>query len=203
MRADTFAFRFTGRIDIPADGGYTFFTSSDDGSVLYIDGKLVVNNDGLHALKEANGAVTLTRGFHEIMIGYIELGGDHVLTVSWQGPGIGKQAIPASAFTHRPGEQTPIRMAMHPGVTGSSIGLGLDGAAIRFTIPAAYRGAPVSLDLYSIRGQRIATMIRGEVAVGTYQISLDAIRGSQARGYAICRLTVGGESRQIRLPMVR
>src|SRR5205085_2412141 len=47
-----FALRFSGAINAPKDGSYTFWTSSDDGSRLYVDGKLVVNNDGLHGMEE-------------------------------------------------------------------------------------------------------------------------------------------------------
>jgi len=46
---------FSGFIDVPADGQYTFYTSSDDGSKLYIDNQLVVNNDGEHSLRERSG----------------------------------------------------------------------------------------------------------------------------------------------------
>jgi len=41
---DEFAFRVTGYVEVPEDGQYTFYTSSDDGSELYIDGNRVVDN---------------------------------------------------------------------------------------------------------------------------------------------------------------
>ena len=46
---DQFAVRWTGQINIPATATLTFSTDSDDGSRLYIDGKLVIENGGLHA----------------------------------------------------------------------------------------------------------------------------------------------------------
>src|SRR5581483_6819876 len=55
--ADHFYARWTGRIKIPRDGKYTFFTESDDGSRLWIDGKVVVDNGGLHAMEEKSGEV--------------------------------------------------------------------------------------------------------------------------------------------------
>ena len=45
---DTFAMRWRGEITIPSDGDYSFRTTSDDGSMLFIDRQLVVDNDGLH-----------------------------------------------------------------------------------------------------------------------------------------------------------
>ena len=43
-----FAMRWRGMISIPVAGDYTFQTTSADGSMLYIDQQLVVNNDGKH-----------------------------------------------------------------------------------------------------------------------------------------------------------
>jgi len=40
------AFRFRGMLSAPAEGDYRFWTSSDDGSQLFIDGRLLVDNDG-------------------------------------------------------------------------------------------------------------------------------------------------------------
>ena len=41
-----------GLIKIPADGIYSFYISSDDGSKLFIDDKILVDNDGLHGIVE-------------------------------------------------------------------------------------------------------------------------------------------------------
>lgn len=91
-----FALQFTGYIKIAASGSYTFYTTSDDGSMLYIDGNAIVNNDGLHSAIEKSGTVSLTAGYHSIMVGYIQAGGDSTLTVSYSGSGISKQIIPSS-----------------------------------------------------------------------------------------------------------
>ncbi|RYF66625.1 MAG: hypothetical protein EOO39_22705, partial [Cytophagaceae bacterium] len=45
-RDDQFSFNFKGYINVPTDGIYTFYTSSDDGSRLYIGTTMVVDNDG-------------------------------------------------------------------------------------------------------------------------------------------------------------
>jgi len=47
-----FALRFTGKINIPKNGKYSFFLSSDDGSKLSINGKEVVDHDGIHPVLE-------------------------------------------------------------------------------------------------------------------------------------------------------
>jgi putative heme-binding domain-containing protein len=97
-RRDAFALRFTGSLQVPRDGRYTFFSNSDDGSRVYIDGKLVVNNDGWHGMVEKSGRIDLKAGAHPIVVTYFDQGGDDGLVVSWQGPGVKKQPIPASAL---------------------------------------------------------------------------------------------------------
>src|SRR4029079_4614965 len=93
-----FALRFSGSIQIPKDGSYTFFTQSDDGSRLYIDGKGVVNNDGLHGMDAKSGTVALRTGAHAIVVTYFNNGGGEGLQVSWQAPGAQKQILKASAL---------------------------------------------------------------------------------------------------------
>mgnify|MGYP003649114469 FL=1 len=93
---DSFSIRYNGYINIATTGSYTFFTSSDDGSKLYIDGVQIVNNDGNHGTQERNGTVTLNSGLHTIQILYFEDGGGQVLEVRYQGPSIAKQIIPFS-----------------------------------------------------------------------------------------------------------
>ena len=96
MSSDYFAFEFTGYINLPVEGIYTFYTASDDGSKLYINGKLVVNNDGLHGLVQSNGLIALQEGYHKIRVTFFENAGDENIQVYFKGPGIEKQSIPDS-----------------------------------------------------------------------------------------------------------
>lgn len=98
-QTDHFAFIFTGYLNVPEDGVYTFMTRSDDGSVLYIDNTLVVNNDGSHAAISATGMIALRKGFHAYKLMYIEdYEGEH-LSWAWQLPSAEKlEQIPASAL---------------------------------------------------------------------------------------------------------
>ncbi|MFD2100796.1 PA14 domain-containing protein [Flagellimonas iocasae] len=95
---DSFGIRYSGYIQIDAAGSYTFYTSSDDGSKLYIDGSQIVNNDGNHGTQERSGSVTLTAGLHDITVLFYENGGGQNLTVQYQGPSISKQNIPFSVL---------------------------------------------------------------------------------------------------------
>ncbi len=92
---------FSGFLRVPKDGVYTLFVSSDDGSRLYLGDTLVVDNDGLHGQSEASGLAALSAGLHPIRIIYFNATGGEGLIVSWQGPGLAKQAVPAAALAHR------------------------------------------------------------------------------------------------------
>ena len=83
---DHFALRFSGYLSIEVAGDYTFYTSSDDGSQLFIDGSLVVDNDGLHEVEEQSGVIGLSSGLHPIVITMFEAGGGEILETSWAGP---------------------------------------------------------------------------------------------------------------------
>ena len=92
---ERFALRFTGSLPVAKSGKYRFFTESDDGSRLFIDGRQVVNNDGAHGMVEKSGTIDLSAGAHKIAVTYCNHGGGSGLKVSWQGPGFKKQPIPA------------------------------------------------------------------------------------------------------------
>ena len=47
-RPDYFGFVFTGTLIVPEDGEYTFILDSDDGSRLSLDGKMIIDHDGIH-----------------------------------------------------------------------------------------------------------------------------------------------------------
>lgn len=92
---DHYGFIFEGYIDVPVDGIYTFYTSTDDGSLLVIDGKTVVNNDGGHSPLTATGQIPLRTGVHSFRLPYFEdYEGQH-FEWGWKIPGSGEfTAIP-------------------------------------------------------------------------------------------------------------
>lgn len=96
--ADGFAYVFDGFIDVPADGQYTFYLYSDDGSKLYIDDGIVVSNDGVHGGQERSGKTALKAGKHVIRVKYFEKTGSQRLEVRWAGPGFGRQLISNSVL---------------------------------------------------------------------------------------------------------
>ena len=92
-RKDKFAFRFSAYVDIVEAGEYTFQTTSDDGSKLFIDGVEIVNNDGLHNMVAKSGTVVLKPGMAKIEVGYFEAAYGEGFKVSYKVPGGSLEAI--------------------------------------------------------------------------------------------------------------
>lgn len=72
LQDEWFAIRYVGKIAVPAAGTYTFKLVSDDGAVLYIDDKKIIDNDGVHTEKTATGDVSLTAGTHVLRLEYFQ-----------------------------------------------------------------------------------------------------------------------------------
>ena len=79
---EDFAIRFRGELAIDTPGLYRFGLYSDDGAKLYIDGTLVVDNDGIHGPKGEKGIITLTAGTHPVEIHYFQ-GPRHSIALQW------------------------------------------------------------------------------------------------------------------------
>ena len=88
-----------GYINIPVAGTYTFYTSSDDGSMVFIDGQAIVDNSGGHGIQERIGTISLTEGVHGFALNFYNSGGGYGLNASISGPGLTKQFIPNSMLT--------------------------------------------------------------------------------------------------------
>ena len=74
--ATDFYVRWTGPLVIPTAGTYTFYTDSDDGSLLGIDGSTVVFNNSSQGLNQQSGTIYLTAGLHAMTAIYNQGGGE-------------------------------------------------------------------------------------------------------------------------------
>jgi uncharacterized protein (DUF1800 family) len=109
-----FALRFQAYIEVPEDGIYTFYTSSDDGSALYVGDRRVVDNDGLHGPRERAGAIALAAGLHRITVDLFQDGGGELLDVVWSGPGFTRAPIAAEALSFALDMLPPLREPVTP-----------------------------------------------------------------------------------------
>jgi PA14 domain len=74
-RFEWFGIDFQGAFSVDRPGPYRFRLSSDDGSRLYVDGALILDNDGYHDVRTVEGVAALGPGPHRIAVPF------------WQGPG--------------------------------------------------------------------------------------------------------------------
>ena len=82
-RSNHYALRFHGQILALKKGEYRFATHSDDGSAIYIDSELVVDNDGTHGMRRHEGNRVLEAGAHAFELVYFNAGGGGGLQVFW------------------------------------------------------------------------------------------------------------------------
>lgn len=121
------AFRFHAYLYVDIPGEYVFYLSSDDGSQLFIDEELVVDNDGWHSIEdEASGTVTLPVGFHELVVTLFGAAGEPLLQASWEGPATdGFKAPISSSWLYlggaEPRSNEPPEL-MNPGTQGAVAG---------------------------------------------------------------------------------
>jgi hypothetical protein len=71
-RSDWFLIDYTGSFTVSTNGPYAFRLHSDDGSYLYIDDQLVIDNDGKHAPLSRYGTILLDVGEHRIKVRYAQ-----------------------------------------------------------------------------------------------------------------------------------
>ena len=94
-----FSVMWSGSLLVPLGGAYTFATTSDDGSWVYVDGQPLLELGGRHPALTAIRSVQLERGVHAILIKYFQGGGDLDLRVSWSRGDGSLEPIPAWALT--------------------------------------------------------------------------------------------------------
>ena len=99
-RKDHYAILYTGYIEVPTTGLYTFYTYSDDGSKLFIGDELVVDNDGSHSARLRKGMVALEAGKHSLRLEYFEDFLGQELRVGYAGPSLEEQEIPFELYSH-------------------------------------------------------------------------------------------------------
>ncbi|MCK4937527.1 MAG: tandem-95 repeat protein [Methanosarcinales archaeon] len=102
---------WTGFISAPEEGTYSFKLNSDDGSWLFIDGELVVDNGGDHPPREVSGEIDLTKGYHSIHVKYFNsYGGQAKIELYWKPPGESEYKIVPSdvLFISPPVKVAPI-----------------------------------------------------------------------------------------------
>jgi PA14 domain-containing protein len=95
--SNMFSVRWTGKLIPLANERYTFYTQSDDGVRLWINGQLVIDSWAAHSLREDRGSVALNANqAYDIKVAYYENTGSATMRLLWSSPSVAKQIVPAS-----------------------------------------------------------------------------------------------------------
>ncbi len=126
LRPDFFGYVFTGFLNVPTDGDYTFSLDSDDGSRLTIDGSIVAEYDGIHGQgKPKSATVRLKAGRLPIRLDYFQGRHGKGLTVAWSGPGFVARTLSALQSRRKAaGKESELKEAIR--IDGERL-LGADG----------------------------------------------------------------------------
>ncbi len=81
-RDENFGLEFSGYLQVPTSGVYTFELTSDDGSVLLIGDQVIVDLDGYHGPIAGSGMIALEAGLHPITVRYFQAGGGSELRLT-------------------------------------------------------------------------------------------------------------------------
>ena len=95
LAPETFSVRWQGQVKIDLAQDYTFYTSTDDGSRLWIDNQLIIDSWIVQGETEHSATVSLTPGLHDIKYEYYQDTGWAIAKLSWSAPSINKTIIPA------------------------------------------------------------------------------------------------------------
>ncbi len=162
-----FGLVFEGTVTAPEDGNYRFLLASDDGSRLFVDGKQVIDHNGIHPSNDVrNEGVALKAGPHRVRLEYFEGAGQEELYLAWAGPKFSETALSKSIHPSRRtggddgGQRQEPGMALIPkdgealiyrnfiaGASPRGIAVGYPNGvnvvfdAGRFSLPLIWRGA--------------------------------------------------------------
>jgi alpha-L-fucosidase len=100
-KEERYGLRFKGYVVIPYDDVYAFALNSDDGSRLVVDGKLAIDNDGLHSDVEKMTTLALAAGPHAIEVDYFNKTGQSALGLKLALAGSHLAPIKDSVLKHR------------------------------------------------------------------------------------------------------
>lgn len=98
LKAPAFGLKFSGYLQVPDTGIYTFYLTCNDGGVLYIGGQKIIDNDGLHPDKTKGGQAGLQKGLHPFSLDFMDYGGGYALDLKYSFGESAPRPVPASWF---------------------------------------------------------------------------------------------------------
>jgi titin len=109
LAADTWSVRYTGKIQAMETGTYTFRTTGDDGTKLWINGVLLIDKLVDQASTSWSNTITLAAGqLYDIRLDHYDNTGDAAIKLEWQRPGRSFEVVPATQLFNAPPSQAPV-----------------------------------------------------------------------------------------------
>ena len=172
---DNFSVRWTGQVQAQYSEEYTFFTRSDEGVRLWVNGKKLIDNWTDHAVKEDRGTITFQGGSkYTIKLAYYENKGKAVCQLRWSSARQGKQVVPTARLysegntTARSADQLVkeglaeelpnVRIYPNPSPTGS------------FDVEGVQGGYPVTM--YDLQGRSLLLRIE---SIGPHRMRIQPL----------------------------
>ena len=135
---EQFSVRWTGYLTVGRAGLYDFATTSDDGSWLYINDRLVVDNGGVHSSRTQAGRIELAEGSHKVRLEYVEAGAGSELSWSWARDGGSFRPVPSWVLSVR-------RVRHRTALAARAVEWGIRGCAVFLVVGGIW---------YYVRGSR-------------------------------------------------
>lgn len=165
IAADTFSVRWTGEVDAPAAGSYTFYTQSDDGVRLWIDGTKVIDAFTDHGSREDRGTITLSAGRHAVKLEYYERTGSAVVALSWSSAAIAKALVPRGRL---------FPAAVPPSDPANLPGWGLPDLRDEFDYRDATGKPAIDPSIWNVRARAVLGLLPDSTVVDPGQVTVDA-----------------------------
>ena len=125
-------------MNVPESGLYTFLSRSNDGTILYIDGVKVVDNDFNHdveVVERASGQIGLNAGVHLVQYDFYQSMHRSGLSLKWILPSsTQEQLVPSSAFTYRRSHLKPLIHSLSS--TNAPVGTSIIVKGFGFVFPS-------------------------------------------------------------------
>lgn len=167
-RQEMFALRYAGWIKIPKTGAYRFHLNSDDGSKLYLDDSLVIDNNGAHTPVVKTAPAGLAAGYHTFRLDYFNRVGTGVLDLKWESLEFAPTVVPATILF-----RTAPALAVRRAENASTPGLSRSGKSI---LIRSERSQAAILSAYAPSGRREAVLFSGLLPAGETRLPYAAVK---------------------------
>ncbi len=184
MGTNTFSIRWTGQVKPEHTETYSFFTDSNDGVKLWVNGQLIIDRWVTGAAR-STGTVALVAGTrYDLRLEYFENIGNASAKLYWWSQSQTKQIIPATRLYPDTNAACSVTSPLSAvGLVGGPFNYQVTGSNLPFNFSAA--GLPTGLSFDAVTGLITGT----PTAAGNFKVLLSA-NNSHGTGYAVLDLTI-------------